>query len=361
MRFFRKYIMPGFIFQSVVIGGGYATGRELIEFFFSAGPIGGVLGLLVSGLIFGAVLATGFELARVTRTYDYRHFCRQLLGKGWFVFEIVYVVQLLLVLSVIGSASGSIITSTFDLPPLVGTLSLMALIGILTFKGTKAIELVLSWWSVLLYTVYIILFVLAFKYFGDVISNTYANASIGEGWLSQGILYSGYNLAILPAILFVVSDLDNRRETVGAGFMAGLIAVVPAILFYIAMMGKFPEISEQPVPATYLMSALDVGWLNIIFQFVIFGTFVETGTALLHAVNERLEGSYADRGKSLPRYVRPLVAIGFLSLAIFAADKFGIVSLIAQGYSILTLVFIVILILPLMTFGVWKIMQQSAA
>ena len=109
------------------------------------------------------------------------------------------------------------------------------------------------------------------------------------------------------------------------------------------------------------MSALDVGWLNIIFQFVIFGTFVETGTALLHAVNERLEGSYADHGKSLPRYVRPLVAISFLSLAIFAADKFGIVSLIAQGYSVLTLVFIVILILPLMTFGVWKIMQQSAA
>ncbi len=359
MQFFRKYLLPGFIFQSVVIGGGYATGRELIEFFFSAGPIGGILGLLVTGLIFGVVLAVGFELARITKTYDYRHFCRQLLGKGWFIFEIAYVIQLLLVLSVIGSASGKIISNTFGLPPLWGTFSLMTLIGILTFKGTQVIELVLSWWSVLLYAVYIILFVLAFKYFGDVITDTYAKAPVGKGWFVDGILYSGYNLAILPAILFVVTDLDKRRETIGAGFMAGLIAVIPAILFYIAMMGKYPEIGEQPVPATFLMSSLGINWLSMVFQIVVFGTFVETGTAMLHAVNERLQGSYADHGKELPRYIRPVVAISFLFLAIFAAEKFGIVSLIAQGYSVLTLVFIIILILPLMTFGVWKIMQKQ--
>ena len=32
--FFKKFILPGLIFQSLVIGGGYGTGRELVEFFF---------------------------------------------------------------------------------------------------------------------------------------------------------------------------------------------------------------------------------------------------------------------------------------------------------------------------------------
>lgn len=31
--FFRKYLLPGLVFQSLTIGGGYGTGRELVEFF----------------------------------------------------------------------------------------------------------------------------------------------------------------------------------------------------------------------------------------------------------------------------------------------------------------------------------------
>ena len=38
---FQRWLLPGFLFQSVIIGGGYATGRELVEFFLSAGPLGG--------------------------------------------------------------------------------------------------------------------------------------------------------------------------------------------------------------------------------------------------------------------------------------------------------------------------------
>ena len=102
MRFFSIYLLPGLMFQSVVIGGGYATGRELIEFFFASGPIGGLLGLLVAGAVFGLVSAVGFELARRFKAFDYRHFCKIILGRWWGLFEFFYFFQLLLVLSVIG-------------------------------------------------------------------------------------------------------------------------------------------------------------------------------------------------------------------------------------------------------------------
>ncbi len=46
-NFFRKYLLPGFIFQSVIIGGGYGTGREIIEFFLSHGPVKGIAGMLL--------------------------------------------------------------------------------------------------------------------------------------------------------------------------------------------------------------------------------------------------------------------------------------------------------------------------
>ena len=348
------------MFQSLVIGGGYATGRELVEFFFALGPIGGLLGLLVAGVVFSVVCAVGFELARMTKAYDYRHFSKVLLGRGWFLFEFFYFFQLLLVLSVVGSASGQIAAQNFGVPSLVGTVALMSLVGILTFNGTELIKKVLAGWSILLYGVYIILFILAFITFGDKITNVISNSTIGEGWFFQGILYSGYNLATLPLILYVVAFHKNRKETLGAGLMTGAITVIPALLFYVAMMGQYPEIGQQTVPASYLMAALQINWFKIIFQVVVFGTFVETGTGLLHAVNERLEGTYAEKGKHLPRVARPIIAIGFLGMAIISAEVFGIINLIANGYGVITVAFIVVLIIPMMTIGIWKIIKNKS-
>ncbi len=47
-RFFRVYIIPGAVFQSVVVAGGYGTGRELVEYFTQYGPTGGILGMAVT-------------------------------------------------------------------------------------------------------------------------------------------------------------------------------------------------------------------------------------------------------------------------------------------------------------------------
>ncbi|MCJ9427976.1 YkvI family membrane protein [Kordiimonas marina] len=355
MSFFQKYLLPGFMFQSVVIGGGYATGRELVEFFFQSGPIGGVLGLLVAGFVFGIVLALGFEFARVNGTYDYRQFCRALLGRAWVIFELAFVALLLLILSVLASAAGELVAASAGVPPIVGTLLLMALIALLTFYGTEVIKKVLSAWSFVLYAVYIALFVLAFSHFGSIISGVYQDASMGGGWLSGGVLYSGYNMAVLPTVLFAVRGLSCRRETMGAGLLAGAIAVIPAILFYVAMMALYPSIGSAPVPASALMTALKLPAFELAFQIVVFGTFVETGTALLHAVNERLDVSAREAGKTLPRYVRPVVAVALIIFAVLAGTKFGIINLIAEGYGALTLVFIGVLVLPLLTVGAWRV------
>ncbi|MDO8863189.1 hypothetical protein Q6D67_15900 [Haliea sp. E1-2-M8] len=358
MNFFRNYLLPGFVFQSVLIGGGYATGRELIEFFFASGPLGGVLGLVVAGVIFGVVLAAGFEFARVTGAYDYKRFCRELLGPGWVVFEIAFLTLLLLILSVIGSAAGTLATG-FGMSSLWGTSSLMLVIAVLTFSGSETIKRVLAGWSLLLYLVYATLFVLAFQLFGGDITASFREAPAARGWVSSGVLYSGYNLAILPAVLFAVAGLRTRRQTVGAGLLAGAIAVIPALLFFVAMMARHPEIGDQPVPASYLIAQLRIGWLELIFQIVVFGTFIETGTALLHAVNERIDAGFAARGRQLPRSLRPAVALAILLFAIYAGEQIGIVDLIARGYGALTLVFMAVLVVPLLTIGLWRVSRAG--
>ena len=80
--FFRRYLLPGLVYQSVVIAGGYGTGRELVEFFMTRGAAGGLLAMGVTTLIWSAVAMVSFELARVFQAFDYRSFFKVLLRRA---------------------------------------------------------------------------------------------------------------------------------------------------------------------------------------------------------------------------------------------------------------------------------------
>jgi uncharacterized membrane protein YkvI len=64
---------------------------------------------------------------------------------------------------------------------------------------------------------------------------------------------------------------------------------------------------------------------------------------------------YQERQQPMPRTMRPAIAITVMVISVYAAGAIGLVTLIAQGYGWLTYAFIAILIIPVLTIGVWRI------
>lgn len=354
IAWFRRFLLPGFVFQSMCIAGGYGTGRELVEFFLRFGPAGGLQGMAPATLVVSAGCIVAFELARMTKSFDYRSFLRILLGPGWVLYEIAYLFSILLILAVIGSATGALIEETFAIPDLVGTCLLLGVIAFLTFKGTRLIEGVLSIWSIVLYVVYFTVFVLSMHVFGPMIRDALATGPLEPGWLLSGTRYGVLQLALVPAVLFATTHLTSRRDAVVAGALSGPILMIPAALFYFGMLGHFPEILARPVPVNYLLGELGSRWLSLGFPIVLIGTFIETGTGMIHAFNERLASGLRSLGGSLPPWARPAIALGLLVSALMMS-RWGIIDLIAVGYGAMTWVFIVVLAIPLLTIGAWKV------
>ena len=59
---FARWLLPGLGVKAVVIGGGYATGRELAEFFLSRGLWGGYALFIIIALVkFGSRVLAGFS------------------------------------------------------------------------------------------------------------------------------------------------------------------------------------------------------------------------------------------------------------------------------------------------------------
>jgi uncharacterized membrane protein YkvI len=352
---FQKYLLPGFVFQSIVVGGGYGTGRELVQFFLTKGPLGGYFGMLVATLIWGLILSLGFELARSGRLYDYRTFTKSLLGRAWIVFEVLYVSSAILTIAVVGSASGELSAEMFGTAPLLGTLAAVVAVAFFAFWGSALIERFFSFWSMALYAVYLIMIAMVVPTFGGDIARNAAVSEPGARWLLGGLEYAAYNLAALPAILFVARHLESRRDSMIAGFMAGLIAMFPGMLIYTALLAFYPAILEQSIPANFVLGQLGSPGFQLFFQLVLFGTFIETGTGMIHGFNERVSGFLEERGQKLTHWRRLGIAAVLLVVSVWLADSFGLIALIERGYGLITYGYWLIFLLPILVVGFWRI------
>lgn len=357
---FQRFLLPGFAFKAVVIGGGYATGRELAEFFLPGGPMGGVLAILLAMVAWSVVCAVTFAFAYATRSFDYRTFFRNLLGPFWIAFEAAYLLFIVLILAVFGAAAGAIGAALFGLPDFVGALALVMVIAAFTAYGNAAVERLFKWVTIFLYAVYAIFAVLALSKFGHQAMANLSAMPPQPNWPLNGLTYAGYNVVGAVIILPVVRHFTSSKDAVVAGLLSGPLAIWPAFVFFLCMIAFYPQIGNETLPSDFLLRRLDLPAFHIIFQLMIFSALVESGAGGVNAFNERIAGAYqARRGKELSHRARLGIAAVLLVGSVFLAERIGLIDLIAQGYRALALAVIVIFVLPLLTLGVWKMTRRA--
>ncbi len=358
---FQRFLLPGLALKAVIIGGGYATGRELAEYFVPSGPWGGLSAMLLATLIWSTVAAVTFALARKMGAYDYRAFFQRLLGPGWVAFELAYLIFVILILAVFGAAAGAIGAATFGWPELAGSVVLAVSIVVFTAFGTDTVETLFKYASMLIYAVYALFLIFALTSFGGLIAEAFANAPPPSGnWVAGGLTYASYNIVGAVIILPVLRHLTSQRDAVVAGIIAGPLTMLPAILFFVAMMAFYPAIGAETLPSDFLLRQMAVPGFHILFQLMIFAALLESGVGAIHAINERVSGVVEARGR-LPLGTGARAAIGSAILVgcMFVAARIGLVDLIASGYRFLAWLFLIVFVAPLLTIGVWRLLRPA--
>ena len=359
---FQRFLLPGFAFKAVIIGGGYATGRELAEFFVSVGPWGGLLAMALSTVLFSLICVVTFLFARMTQSMDYRHFFRNLVGPFWVLFEAAYMFSFILILAVYGAAAGAIGVAMFGWPPLAGVLCLIASIAAFTTFGNRSVEWLFKYASFFLYAVYALFVFFVLYRFGDRAIQGFAVPSESDGWILAGVTYTNYNVFAAVVILPMLRHLTSTRDAVIAGLLAGPLTMIAAVLFFTCMMAWYPAIGSEVLPADFMLRQLGLPLLHATFQIMIFMALLQSGVSSVHAINERIAGYLADRGRrDFSPSARLACTSVLLVVAIFAAQQFGLVDLIAKGYRALAWMILVTFVLPLLTIGLWRLAKRRAA
>ncbi len=367
---FGKFVLPGIILQSVLIGGGYATGREIVEYGGKFGAYGWMAGL-GTFLGFAVIAALSYELIRLTKAYDYKSFIQTIGGPLWIVFDVVYLLFMVVIIAVMASATGSIVEQTLGLNYWVGVVGITVVVAILNFYGSALIERFETLGTVALYIGYIIFSVLVIGTYGDNIGTVFANndTSYMEGGVTagaaiwSGVLYCAYNLVVLPSTFFTIERQTRRVESIVSGIVGGVLATVPWFLTYFAIMCFYPNpnILGAEVPWLVMMQDTAGPVVIAIFGIVMGWTLIETSTGIIHAAIERVNTGLKEMKKPPMTSKQQVTLTIVVLIGSMLLSRVGIIDLIATVYNALSYAFLVIYVLPLITVGVYKIHKLRKA
>ena len=247
---------------------------------------------------------------------------------------------------------------------MVGAIVIISAVGLLHFYGRKAIEGFETIGTIVLYLMYIVLWGVTLKAaWGNVnlaFSQHVVSGSIKEATIA-GFKYFLYNMVVVPAVLFTLDRLEERKDSIISGFNSALFVGIAFFLTWLSLLGFYsnPDVVNASVPWYEIMKIVGATWLRGFYVLAVFWTLIETGTGMIHSIVRRIDVQLEEsKGKHLDRKQEAVLATVIIFIAI-AMAKFGIIALVAKGYGTLAWVFFIVLFIPLVTVGIIRILNPK--
>ena len=356
---FRVFLIPSAVFLSVVFGGSYGTGREIMEFVSQHGPVGGLLALGAAGVTYALLLFGTFELGRRFNRYEYNGFFRVLLGPGWFLYEIAILVGMVITLAVCVTASGVITSERFALPQWLGSAGLLLIVFGLTYRGRALVEKTMI---LAVLALGVLLVALLYHLDGEParrIGESFAREPVAWQAWRGGVQYALVNGGFIPLLLYCARGVRSRSQSALAAGTAAFVALLPGLVFHYAFMSEYPSIVDERLPTYFLFERVASDVLLDAYVVVLFVLVAQTGVGVLQGFLERIDTWHRDRyGSPLNHLGHGVVAVGMV-VGSMALSSLGIIALILTGYTILAASFILVFAVPLLTRGMWLIFRSA--
>lgn len=259
------------VYVGTVVGAGFATGREIVEFFSRFGFIG-LIGMLMSGYI---LIFLGSKLMIISARINaksYEEFNEYLFGK-----KIAKVINLLLMFMLIGvcavmlSGAGAVFEEQLGIPKLVGVLLTIALSIIVMFIGIKALFAVNTFVVPLMLVFSFILLILSLK-LPNFMDQLLFIPYVRDGWSAvvSPFSYTAFNLSLAQAVLVPVAAEVKDERAIKRGAMLGGAALTIILIASHMTLIMLPNFTVYEIPMAVIMKTLVPGLYGI-YVLIIYG------------------------------------------------------------------------------------------
>ncbi|PRA04481.1 hypothetical protein CQ019_09160 [Arthrobacter sp. MYb229] len=296
--FFRVLTYAGAI-MAFLIGSGFATGQEILQYFTSYG-YWGVFGTGLLVLVLMTYVAVEFFVVGQAKKYDrpshiFRYYCGKHLGYFFDFFSILFV---FLSFTVMVAGAGAVFEEHYGLSKFIGGIGLAVAVGISVWFGLKSLVDVIGKIGPLVVVVAIGLGLLA------ILRNP---AGISEGhqllpgldltqastnWFMAGLSYVGFCMLWLAAFLTALGKTArSRKEAVAGGITGAVVFSLACVVVGLGLLANITRVGGTEIPMLVLAKDISPVLAAGISVMILAGIYT-TAVPLLWTVSSRF---FADK------------------------------------------------------------------
>lgn len=266
-----------FVIIGVIIGAGFASGREIYSFFFVHGTYG-IVGMLISSGLIGVIIYKTLKLIKKYNIESYDEFFDVVIGdfetkhiSFKIILDFIINIFLLITFFVMCAGVAAYFKQELGISEIISGVFMALFSYILLNKDIKGI-VVLN--SILIPTIIVILLFLGIKMlnFNFDIENIEPNFSL----IQNAILYASYNSITLTAILIPIKKyIKSRGDIIKISFLCTFIISLLAIIIFIILLSIDGDISIIEIPTVYAVSKLGIVY-KYLYGIILLGAIVTT-------------------------------------------------------------------------------------
>lgn len=310
-------IRVSFTYIGTVVGAGFASGQEIMQFFTVYG-VGGMWGIVVVLFLFGWLGTRMMVMGARLKARSYEVFNQYLFGPRWGRWMNRFVgVVLFGVTTAMMSGTGALFSEQIGLSFHFGVL-FTALISYLVI--VRGMEGILSANSLVVPLMFIFTLMVGITgWQGGEISGLFTStASIEQGsWALSAITYVAFNLAMAQAVLIPLGGEIGDEQTLRlGGWLGGIVLGIMLLASNVALALEMPEVRQLEIPIASVVANLGEG-MKYVFLAVMWG---EIFTTLIGNVY----GLAANLDEWLPFRINTLMILIFILGYVFSLIGFPI-------------------------------------
>ncbi|BCB03135.1 YkvI family membrane protein [Bacillus sp. KH172YL63] len=259
------------VYVGTVIGAGFATGREIVEFFTRFGFVG-FIGILLSGYLFITMGTKIMLKSHDIKAQSFEEFNEYLFGK-WFarVMNIVMMIMLIGVSAVMLSGAGAVFEEQLLLPKQVGVMLTIGLGFITMMVGIKGLFAVNTFVVPLMIIFNLSLMIYSVSH-ADFLESFMMIPHADDGWKSvvAPFSYVAFNLAMAQAVLVPVAGEIKDREVIKyGGYLGGFFLTLILISSHMTLV-TVPDVTSYQIPMAIVMKSFVSGFY-FVYILIIYG------------------------------------------------------------------------------------------
>jgi uncharacterized membrane protein YkvI len=312
---FKKVVTYAGAFIAFLIGSGFATGQEVLQYFTSYGYLGvagGLVTLVLLWYVGVSFITAGFDHDFKKGSDIFNYYCGKKLGTFFDYFSILFIYLSFIVMVAGASAT---FNQHFGIPNFVGGVTMAVLACITVLLGLNKLVDIIGKIGPTIVIISIVLGIVSI--FGNLEGLKEAAVSIPEmkmtrastNWLFAAGSYVGFCMLWLAGFLASIgSNADNRKELVLGASTGAIGFSIAVIIVALGLMAHINDVSGSQIPALILAAKVHP-LLATLFSIIIVAGIYTTAVPLLWSVSSRFA---VDKSKKFKLLTVFLASIGLI-------------------------------------------------